>query len=383
MRVAFLYNESSEDPALAAEEADPTRSPIIAALLRLGHKVAPIACTLDLSAARRELLRARPEVVLNRVESLGGSDAMMGAVPLLLETLQIPYTGCTGEALAATASKLVVKQRLTEAGLPTPPWVTAGCLDGCVLRISECGLQHAADNPQSAIRNPKFILKSVYEHASFQMNDSAVIDAEDAGYIAECVRQRETETNRPFFAEQFVDGREFNLSVWGNESEVLPPAEIDFSAFPVGKPHIVAHGAKWDASSFEYRHTPRRFDFSAADAPLLRRLRELTLACAQLFNLRGGYARVDFRCDADCRPWILEINSNPCLSPDAGFAAALLEAAIEFDQAIQRLLDDAIARARSQASVIGCPMSDIPSPTPDTGSKIRRGEHPRPISHRL
>jgi D-alanine-D-alanine ligase len=372
MRVVFLYNESSEDPALAAEEADPTRSPIIAALRRLGHKVTPIAGTLDLSAARRELLRARPEVVLNRVESLGGSDAMMGAVPLLLETLQIPYTGCTGDALAATASKLAVKQRLMRAGLPTPPWITAS------KATSPCRV------PSGWLSAPcSFILKSVYEHASFQMNDSAVIDAEDAGYIAECVRQRESETNRPFFAEQFVDGREFNLSVWGNESEVLPPAEIDFSAFPVGKPHFVAHGAKWDASSFEYRHTPRRFDFSAADAPLLRRLRELTLECAQLFNLRGGYARVDFRCDADCQPWILEINSNPCLSPDAGFAAALLEAGIEFDQAIQRLLDDAIARARSQASVIGCPMSDIPSPTPDTGSKIRRGEHPRPISHRL
>jgi D-alanine-D-alanine ligase len=167
------------------------------------------------------------------------------------------------------------------------------------------------------------------------------------------------------------------LSVWGNEPEVLPPAEIDFSAFPVGKPHIVAHGAKWDATSFEFHHTPRRFDFSAADAPLLRQLRELTLECAQLFHLHGGYARVDFRCDADCRPWILEINSNPCLSPDAGFAAALAEAGIGFDEAIQRLLEEGRCRVsgvRCQAigSEAGRLAVDAAARTPSR-SAARRG----------
>jgi D-alanine-D-alanine ligase len=329
MRVVFLYNESAEDPAQAAEEADPTRSPLIDALRRLGHDVTPIACSLDLSAARRRLLRVMPDVVLNRVESLGGSDAMMGAVPLLLETLQIPYTGCTGDALAATASKLAVKQRLVGAGLPTPPWITGDeVLVPCSLLPAPCA----------------WILKSVYEHASFQIDDSAVIESDSIGEVAELVRRRETETGRPFFAEQFIAGREFNLSVWGSEPEVLPPGEIDFSAFPVGKPHIVAHGAKWDADSFEYHHTPRRFEFPASDDRLLRRLRELAIECAKLFHLQGGYARIDFRCDAESQPWILEINSNPCLSPDAGFAAALEQSGFEFDAAIARMLEDAMMR---------------------------------------
>ncbi len=355
MHVAFLYNESTEDPALAAEEADPTRSPIIAALRRLGHEVTAIPCTLDLSAARSKLLLAKPEVVLNRAESLGGSDAMMGAVPLLLETLQIPYTGCTGDALAATASKLAVKHRLVQAGLPTPPWIT-----------TSDGLNSLAGNLRVA--HGPFILKSVYEHASFQLNDSAVIELDSVRQVSELVRQREVDTNRPFFAEQFIDGREFNSSVWGNESEVLPPAEIDFSEFPAGKPHIVAHGAKWDTSSFEYHHTPRRFVFTAADAQLLRRLCELTLECAQLFNLRGGYARIDFRCDADCQPWILEINSNPCLSPDAGFAAALEQSGVNFDTAIERLLEDALVRTRRR-------VSDVSSRTVDAQHMASEPRH--------
>jgi D-alanine-D-alanine ligase len=126
----------------------------------------------------------------------------------------------------------------------------------------------------------------------------------------------------------------------------LPPAEIDFSAFPDGKPRIVGHAAKWNASSFEYNTTERTFKFPASDEQLLRRLSELTLECWRLFGL-SGYARVDFRCDANGQPWILEINPNPCLLPDAGFAAALEQAGIGYDSALQRILEDALARGQA------------------------------------
>ena len=61
------------------------------------------------------------------------------------------------------------------------------------------------------------------------------------------------------------------------------------------------------------------------------------------FDLHG-YARVDFRVDGEGRPWILEVNANPCLSPDAGFAAALARADIPFHDAVARILDDALGK---------------------------------------
>lgn len=341
MRVVFLYNEASEDPGHAVEEVDPACSPIVTALRRLGHHVTPLACTLDLLAARRRIEQLRPDVVFNRVESLGGSDAMMAAIPLLLDAMHIPYTGCSAEGLAATADKLTVKERLIGVGLPTPGWITADgqCCErsDCGFWIADCGIESHADNPHSEMRKPKFIVKSVLEHASFAMNDSAIIETNCLDDVTLVLRQRVTETGRPFFAEQFIDGREFNLSVWGREPSVLPPAEIDFSAFPASKPRIVAHGAKWDNSSFEYHHTPRRFEFPPADAPLLERLCELSIQCARLFNL-GGHARIDFRCTPAGKPFILEVNSNPCLSPDAGFAAACARANIDYEYCIERIL---------------------------------------------
>jgi D-alanine-D-alanine ligase len=344
MRVAFLYNPASEDPAHIAEDTIPAQSPVVAALKRLGHKVAIIGCTLDLAAVRRRLLRAKPDVVFNRVESLGGSDAMMAAITLLLDAMQIPYTGNASAALVATASKVSVKERLLRAGLPTPRWITADC----GLRIADCGLQSSA-NPQSTIRNLKFILKSVFEHASFEMDNASVITMTEGEELRQLLCDRESASGRAHFAEEFIAGREFNLALLGDGPQVLPAAEIDFSAFPPGMLRIVGHEAKWNTSSFEYHNTERRFDFPATDERLLRRLSELAIECWRLFDL-CGYARVDFRVDAAGTPWILEINTNPCISPDSGFPAALEKAGIGYDQGIQRILEIAVARGKAIAA---------------------------------
>jgi D-alanine-D-alanine ligase len=324
MRVAFLYNRSSEDPAHAAEDAVPARSPVVEALKRLGHRVTPIACTLDLASVRQRLMRAKPDVVFNRVESLGGSDSMMAAITLLLDAMKIPYTGNTSAALVATASKVYVKERLHSAGLPTPRWITS-------------------DRGQTANVDRRFILKSVFEHASFELNDDSIVHVTSYVQIPQLLQAREVATGRAYFAEEFIEGREFNLALIGPGPRVLPPAEIDFSNFPQGKERIVGHSAKFDQASFEYHNTERMYEFPASDQRLLRRISELAVECWRLFEL-CGYARVDFRVDSAGQPWILEINTNPCTLPDAGFAAALDRAGLKYNEGIQAILDAVVDR---------------------------------------
>src|SRR3954451_16842973 len=197
MRVAFLYNRSSEDPAHAAEEDVPARSPLLGALEHLGHEVVPIACTLNLHSTRRHLERACPDVVFNRVESLGGSDAMMAAITLLLDAMQLPYTGNSTAALVGTASKLRVKERLCSAGLPTPGWVDCGH------RVADCGLARELDS-HSEIPNEKWIIKSVLEHASFEMDDGSVIRPTSYTDILNMLEDRAAATGREHFAEEFI-----------------------------------------------------------------------------------------------------------------------------------------------------------------------------------
>jgi D-alanine-D-alanine ligase len=187
------------------------------------------------------------------------------------------------------------------------------------------------------------IVKAIWEHASFNMSDDAVVSPGSNADIEEILRERDERTGRPHFAEAYIEGREFNLTLLAgsNGPLVLPPAEIDFAAYPEDKPKIVGYRAKWDADSFEYENTPRRFDFCEHDEPLLDRLAELAACCWYVFEL-AGYARVDFRVDELGQPWILEVNANPCLAPEAGFAAAVEQAGIGYEEAIRRIVEDAV-----------------------------------------
>ncbi len=329
MMIVVLYNEPGEDAAVDDHDVLVQAEAVTTALEQLGHRTIRLGCTLDLAATRRQLLELRPDVVFNLVESLGGTDRLMGLATLLLDALEIPYTGANTKAILSTSHKLTAKARLCDAGLPTPAWLYSRERDR---RVGDTKGNH------------RWILKPVMEHASFGLDDAAVVTAEDQAALAAMLCDREQLIERPLFAEQFIEGREFNLSLL--DGEILPPAEIDFTSFPPDKPRIVGHQAKWDPDSFEYQQTPRRFDFTAVDKSLLKRISQLARHCWELFEL-SGYARVDFRVDNAGQPWILEINANPCLASDAGFAAAVAEAGMTYDDAIQQIIESAARTAPS------------------------------------
>jgi D-alanine-D-alanine ligase len=328
MKVAILYNAVADSDSASDRDVLVQVQAIEQALCTLGHVPRRIACTLNLEAVEESLTMDRPGVVFNLVESLGGSDRLAHLAAVLLDDLDLPYTGTHSANLHLTNNKPAAKERLRSAGLPTADWAAgAACAAG------------------RDTLPPPYIIKAVWEHASVGLDDHAIIRSGDGSMVAEQIESRSRQLGRQCFAEQFIEGREFNLSLIanGHAPHVLPPAEIDFTAFPKGKPRIVGYAAKWDEQAFEYDQTPRKFDFPAADAPLLDTLRGLALDCWRLFDLRG-YARVDYRVDAQGRPWILEINANPCLSPDAGFAAALARARLPYERAVEWILEDAHRR---------------------------------------
>jgi len=294
------------------------------ALAALGHAYERVTFSPSLPQLRARLNRSRPDLVFNLVEAVYGHDSLIHLAPALLDALGYPYTGASTEAMVLTTIKILAKEIMQRAGLPTPAWLAA---DG---RGAE-----DLDIP----REP-WIVKCVREHASCDLDGNPLVQAKTREELLARVQGRCTDTRREHFAERFVRGREFNLSLLAlkDGAQVLPAAEIRFDRFPPGKPRIVDYRAKWIAGSFEYENTPRSFSFPASDGPLLTSLTNLALSCWALFRLRG-YARVDFRVDDRGCPWILEINANPCLSPDAGFAAALAAAEIPYAEGIRRILD--------------------------------------------
>ena len=291
------------------------------ALRELDWQVRRVPLGLDLRSAARRLSRLEPDFVFNLVESVEGRDRLVHLAPALLDSLGLPYTGSPTEAIFLTSSKLLAKQRMRAAEVPTPAWAQI-----------RPGAMPAPDFP------PPYIVKSVWEHASIGLTGSSV--ARDRPGLEQELRRR---AGRELFVEAYVDGREFNLALLeeaGRRPQVLPPAEIQFQSFPEGKPRIVDYAAKWEGGTMEFTRTPRCFDFPDRDQGLLEALRDLALRCWELFALRG-YARVDFRVDAEGQPWVLEVNTNPCLSPDAGFLAAAAQAGLSPTEVVRRIVEGA------------------------------------------
>jgi D-alanine-D-alanine ligase len=182
------------------------------------------------------------------------------------------------------------------------------------------------------------IIKPCASDASLGISDNSIIQDKNAllKKLARCSRAMKHD----LFFEEYVNGREFNVSVisdFNGAPRVLPPAEIIFCNFPKHKPRIVGYKAKWAHGSFEFSNTPRTFDFPSTDRALIQSLKKLSLSCWQVLGL-NGYARVDFRIDNQGRPWVLEINGNPCISPDAGLVAAASKAGITYDGLIARII---------------------------------------------
>jgi D-alanine-D-alanine ligase len=121
------------------------------------------------------------------------------------------------------------------------------------------------------------------------------------------------------------------------EPHVLPLAEMTFQEWQPGRPRIVGYKAKWDDDSFESTRTVRAFGLEDSERALAEELRDLAIRTWQVLDL-SGYVRIDFRVGADGRPTILEVNPNPCLSRDAGFAAAAERAGLSYPQLIERIL---------------------------------------------
>jgi D-alanine-D-alanine ligase len=348
MRIVVLHQAITEHDTVSDQDVLVQVEAVSSALRQLGHDAASLPCSLNLEAMLDQLRSMRADLVFNLVESLGGADSLVYLSHAVLDSAGIPYTGNRTESHFLTAHKLFAKQRLHAAGLPTPEWIEER--DRLVVgrwslvdenARTKTNDQRITTNDQRPTTNErKWIVKGVWDQASRDLDDEAIVMGARE-QITEALAERARRTGRPGFAEQFIEGREFNIGLLAGPAgvEVLPPAEIDFSAFPPEKPRIVGHRAKWQEDSFEYNNTPRTFDFPEADCLLLEQLKSLAKECWTLFSL-GGWARVDFRVDASGRPWILEINTNPCLSPDAGFYAALARAGISFETAIRQIVED-------------------------------------------
>lgn len=324
-KIVILHTDVAPDAG--EDELDTLRQAesIAEAIISLGYEPCMLPFTMDLNATISRLQSLNPYVVFNLVETVGGKGSMIYFSTALLDFLQLPYTGCRTEAMFVTSSKPLTKKILHAEGIPTPAWITA---EGISTGSSPAGT---------------YLMKPSWEDASVGLDDDSIVLMANPEGIRTALRKRRAQIGCDCFAEAYIEGREFNIALLATDRgvRILPAAEMLFVDYPPDKLRLLDYRAKWVEDSFEYDNTRRTLDIPSRDAALVDCLRDIALKCWHLFALHG-YARVDFRVDKQGNPFVLEINANPCLSPDAGFAAALKHASIKYSQAIDDIIRDAL-----------------------------------------
>lgn len=317
-KAILLINAISQDPSPDELDVLIQAEAVETAMEQLAYRTERVFLGLDMQSVTGQLKREAPDLVFNLVESIDNSGKLLYLAPALLEHLHLPFTGSGSEAMFITTNKMLAKTHMFQHGLPTPEWI-----------------EGIPPEKRGSIKN--YLAKPVWEEASVGITDENFVEGNPASVRAFLSKHGD----KPYFFEEFIEGREFNISILAGNTgpEVLPLAEIVFDQYPEGKPKIVGYEAKWDENSFEYKHTTRRFGVENSDSKLAERLKQICLDCWRIFKLRG-YVRIDFRVDRAGQPWILEINANPCLSPDAGFFAAGRQAGYSFTEIVERICED-------------------------------------------
>ncbi|MFA6185866.1 MAG: ATP-grasp domain-containing protein [Phycisphaerae bacterium] len=264
----------------------------------------------------------KQKIVFNLVEELPADIKHACLVPAICRGFGRKFTGSDTPALLLAQNKGQTKAILKAAGVPAP--------DGAMVEV---GQKISVKN----LTKGYYIVKPAFSDASEGITADSIVSL-GSKKMSAVIEKIHKQFRQPAIVEQFIPNRELNVSVLqcGRKIKVMPIAEIDFGAFKKGKPKIVDYAAKWYADSFEYNNTPR-----ILPAKLPAKVAALVMQYAiGAFNALGckDYVRVDFRLDEKNHPFVIEVNPNPDISPDAGFAAAIEAGGINYKKFVETLL---------------------------------------------
>ncbi|MBI3600450.1 MAG: ATP-grasp domain-containing protein [Nitrospinae bacterium] len=276
----------------------------------------------------KKLGESKPQIIFNLCEGFDGDPSQEKNVAALFELLDLHYTGSPSSIIGLTSDKWKTKQLLLQNSIPAPKGT---------------GINQIS-NIKSQISNLKFplMVKPLSEDGSIGIErDSVVSDRHALKRKIEFILDT---YNQPAMVEEYIDGREFDVSIIGNSKPfILPISEIDYSRISPDTPKILCYTSKWMKDSDIYRLTP---SVCPADIPddIEKDIKGTALKAFEITGCRD-YARVDIRLSKDNVPYVLEVNANPDISVDAGMAKSAKAAGWSYRDLIKNILNAAMERA--------------------------------------
>ncbi len=332
-RVAVVYNDDSglvsgdAQDAIAVQGVVSCARAVAESLSARGHAAELHALPGDPREVAVFVGALRADVVFNMVEAIGGDARREPAFAWACELRGLAYTGSRPRAMTLCLEKPVAQALLGASGVPVPRHV-----------VLERG-----DEPLSSLKLPA-IVKPSREDASHGIESASVV--RDEASLRARARHVIEHYAQPAIVEEFVEGREINVALIESPRglEILPLSEIDYAGFPPEMPRIVSYAGKWIETSRDWALT-QVIAARGLDEAKRARIEAVARRAFDVLSLRG-YGRVDMRLDARDEPYVIDVNPNPDISPDAGFALAAARAGYAHADLVEWIVASALGAPR-------------------------------------
>lgn len=269
----------------------------------------------------------QPDAIVNFVESVEGISNYEYCVAGLFELMGYEFTGNNAVTLGNCLNKLRTKLILKSYGINTPAAITLEpdqLLSKKLVKLSY-----------------PLIMKLEEEDASIGISEFSVVN--NYNELKKHFNFLRKTYNKKIIIEEYIIGRELNVAVL--DGKALPISEIDFTGLPENLPKIVTYDGKWIEDSTYYNHT-KPVCPAKLNQIVKRKIEKVALAAYSALNCRD-YARVDIRLTTNNIPYVIEVNPNPDISSDSGFARAANAAGIKYNRLLKTITNLALNRKRN------------------------------------
>ncbi|MBI3361201.1 MAG: ATP-grasp domain-containing protein [Chloroflexi bacterium] len=323
-KVILLHNVMSDWSEADREMSADAIAKMKGGLSEQGYETIPLPLTTsDIEGSLKEF-DPRAHVVFNWCEGIEGYPNGYHLVPPVLEKLGFAYTGADAWSLETTLDKAKTKTYLVAEEIPTPE---SKVFERPVL---------------NGWRRYPALVKPAAEHCSYGITRDSVVDS--GAELKRGIEQVLERWKQPALVEDFIDGVEYNVSIWGNgRLRALPLASLDYSAFPDHHDRLCTYDAKWDPDS-------EAFHLSAVQCPtevpdrLRERIESVAEAAYRALRLRD-YGRIDLRVRRGI-PYVFDVNSNPDITMEGGLARSARAAGYDYGQLTARIVELAARRMK-------------------------------------
>lgn len=303
-----------------------TEREVYKTLLAAGYEARFLGLCDSIGPLLKEVEEFKPDIIFNLVEVFNQKSYLDKNVASVLELFQIPYTGASPRNLLICCDKGLTKTVLNFHKIKVPRFYT-------FYRKRKIWLPKRLQ--------PPLIIKPLSDEASRGLSRASIVENQDS--LIERVRFIHNNLGDDAIAEEYIDGREFYVSILGNRRlKVLPVRELKFGKFPEDEPRIATYKAKWDYD-YRKRWKIKNVFASGLSKEVEKKIEKVCKRAYRALNMKS-YARLDIRLTEEEKIYILEVNANPSLDPDDELAEAAKKDGIKYQALIGKILSFALKR---------------------------------------